>query len=211
MPKAKPDSRRKAPRMVSFRAERQLLPLPNLQLPHDPADALEVRVQRQPAIGEGEGLTWIVDEQPRIRLGKDQHITLIIGDTRSGVGRITHVTDMRRHWVTWTVDGGPKKCSLRVPVPWALLSDLEGLAHTRHYPSLPPLPAPHPIYRNNPLITRSTTTPYEFDIKTNTHDAVAEALNKITGNPGNEEAQAEEDGTNKGKKGVSEGSTTRDG
>ncbi|TFY67455.1 hypothetical protein EVJ58_g1601 [Rhodofomes roseus] len=116
-----------------------------------------------PTMGEGKGLTWIVQSRPEIQLGKRQHVVLKTNAQRSGVGRLTSVADLRRHWVIFTVSGAPHSCNLRVPIPWAALDDLEGFTHSKFYFTLPALPRPHAEF-SSPIFTSDEENPYEFEL-----------------------------------------------
>jgi len=115
-------------------------------------------------MGEGKGLTWVVKSRPAKQLGKRQHIVLQSDSKRSGVGRLTSVVEMRRHWVLFTVSGGPYPCNVRVPVPWAALDDLESFTHAKLYFTLPTLPRPHAEFERIPLFTNDEENPYEFEL-----------------------------------------------
>ena len=119
-----------------------IIPLPTLLLPNQDGNVVEIAVLAKPVIGEGRGLTWIVDERPGKQIGTGEQIRLRVGERRTGVGRMTTIIGMRKHWITWTISGGVNQCAIRVPTPWAALTGTEGAAHTRVYRSLPDIP-PH--------------------------------------------------------------------
>ncbi|KAH9835159.1 uncharacterized protein C8Q71DRAFT_106740 [Rhodofomes roseus] len=138
--------------------------LPRLTLQCDAHVVVLVYVEEMPVTGEGKAnLTWVVKTRPIKQLGKRQHLTLEIDSQRSGVGKLTSVVELRRHWILFTVSGGPFLCNLRVPVPWAALDDLESFTHSKLYFTLPVLPRPHEEFRRNPLFTNDEENPYAFE------------------------------------------------
>ena len=98
----------------------------------------------------------------------------------SGIGKVSTTIDLRRHWVTWQISGGPGFCSLRVPMLWVHLDGIERVAHTQMYQSLPKLPIPHPAFASNPIIMTSNESPYEFDITHDEHEVLTRRLYDIT-------------------------------
>lgn len=140
--------------------------LPALGLSAHDDEVVEVRVLDRPVRGEKRGMVWIVDSQPAKQLANGQKIVLRTSEEMSGVGRLSNLDGMYRHWASFVITGGPpsRPCSLRVPIPWSSLSALESHAHTKHYASLPKLPSPHPAFLSNPLIASDEESPYEFEV-----------------------------------------------
>ena len=140
--------------------------LPPLCLSAHDDEVVEVKVLDRPVRGEKRGMVWIVESRPPRQLANGQKIVLRTSEEVSGVGRLSTLDGLYRHWASFVIAGGPpsRPCSLRVPIPWSSLSALESHAHTKHYSSLPKLPSPHPAFLNNPLITSDKESPYEFEV-----------------------------------------------
>ncbi|KAH9838218.1 uncharacterized protein C8Q71DRAFT_854343 [Rhodofomes roseus] len=136
---------------------------PLLQLTPDPANTTEVVVGGRPAKSLGNGPIWTVMERPAVHIGSGHLITLKADGSQSGVGRLTVMTDLRRHWITWKIEGGPTTCNLRVPIPWARLSSSESDRHTQEYRLLKSLPPPHYSFIIDPDILYPNESPYEFE------------------------------------------------
>ncbi|TFY59757.1 hypothetical protein EVJ58_g5575 [Rhodofomes roseus] len=158
---------------IVFKLDSNVPQLPVLQLPYNVNDATTVEVEGKPE-RSGSNLTWVVDKRPAVQIGRGHLVSLSAGHNRTGVGRLTGITDVYRHWITWSITGGPGICYIRVPIPWARLSRLEGLAHTERYHALSALPPPHPIFWNNPIVLHSKDSPYEFEENDNTYQPKSE-------------------------------------
>ena len=122
---------------------------------------LDVYVFPEPVRSDEEQTVWAVAVRPETFLRRGQNIALKTSRQTSGIGRLSSLKEMFRHWVSFGITGSGGKCCLHVPIPWVSLSDIECLVHTRHYSTLPALPPPHPDF-DNPLITGSDESPYEF-------------------------------------------------
>lgn len=156
-------------------------PLPQLLLLHnDEHQAVNVVVLPIPTIEQGRGLTWIVDKRPQKQVGTGQLITLSTGGRTTGVGRLASVTDLRQHWITWSVSGARNELRIRVPIPWANLTGVESVAHAKHYKSLPSIPLPHPDFAKNPAIAQATESPYEFELDERSAAKLSRHLDRIT-------------------------------
>ena len=121
----------------------------------------QVTVCAQPSVDDEGKQVWIATCRPTLPLCRGQAIVLLAQSKASGLGRLSSISGMTRHWAFFGITGCNGLCRLRVPIPWILLSAIEGHAHTRHYPSLSRDPPPHPEF-NYPLITHGNESPYEF-------------------------------------------------
>ncbi|KAH9914295.1 uncharacterized protein B0H18DRAFT_959930 [Fomitopsis serialis] len=168
-------------------------PLPQLTLQHSNLPVTEVDVNEQPTMEERSGLTWIVKDRPHRQLAKQQLVRLQTESQRSGVGRLSRVVTLRRHWITFEITGARPKCTLRVPVPWVALDNLEGMTHASNYATLPSLPRPHPDFRHLPPFRNDKVNPYEFEIPEIELKQLNRRLRRIT-NDWNAEAEREGEG-----------------
>ncbi|KAH9835831.1 uncharacterized protein C8Q71DRAFT_870101 [Rhodofomes roseus] len=141
-----------------------LPPLPPLSLPQEDLPTVAVKVLPYPAIKHERGQTWIADERPSAQLQKGSRITICTDAQTSGIGRLSGITDLRRHWVTFAIVGTPQQNNLRVPIPWAALDGLESFTHQKHYFVLPSDPPPHRSYADIAVFCDDNENPYEFDI-----------------------------------------------
>ncbi|KAH9838322.1 uncharacterized protein C8Q71DRAFT_856286 [Rhodofomes roseus] len=162
--------------------KRQPYSLPSLSLPPTNNTAINVKVLPLPIVGKGlgRGLTWTVDERPTEQLRKGISVKLFTDVQTSGIGRLSVVSDLRRHWVTFIVVGAAQPCNLRVPIPWATLEDLESYTHQRHYFSLAILPPPHHSFTNRSAFLNADDNPYEFDIEETDLPSFSTRLETIT-------------------------------
>ncbi|KAH9839783.1 uncharacterized protein C8Q71DRAFT_855094 [Rhodofomes roseus] len=160
--------------------KRQPYPLPSLPLPPALETAVSVTVLPLPTVGNGRGLTWTVDDRPAEQLQKGKRITMRTDTQTSGIGRLSAISDLRRHWVTFTVAGATQPFNLRVPIPWASLEDLESYTHQHHYFDLPNLPPPHRFYADRPAFLDDKENPYEFDINEDDIPSLTNRLDSIT-------------------------------
>ncbi|KAH9843019.1 uncharacterized protein C8Q71DRAFT_720401 [Rhodofomes roseus] len=161
---------------------RQPFPLPSFSLPPTNDTSITVRVLPLPIVGKGlgPGLTWTIDERPAEQLEKGRRVIFSTDAQTSGLGNLSAISDLRRHWVTFIVTGADKPCSLRVPIPWASLGDLEGYTHQHHYFNLPNLPPPHPSFAERPAFQNEKENPYEFDIEEDDIPSLAKRITNIT-------------------------------
>lgn len=113
---------------------------------------------------EDEGVTWIVDEQPTRPVSRGLIIQFNANSITLGSGRLSMITRITRHWVSFKVLGISPLTCLRVPIPWAQLSQIEQYAHVTRYVSFPPDPPPS---RSDIRARESRTpdvTPYDFNV-----------------------------------------------
>lgn len=157
-------------------------PKPTLSHPTNGETVVTVKVLDAPEPGEKRSWVWVVDEAPSRRLGYGQLIIIQNTNGSSGPGLLTTITDLRQHWVTWTVSGGPAQCRIRVPVPWTSMSGIEAVAHARHYPTLPKVPPPHRDAHPPPPRQTKTTplSPYSYDLNDIERTDMASRLDAIT-------------------------------
>ncbi|EPS97600.1 hypothetical protein FOMPIDRAFT_82354 [Fomitopsis schrenkii] len=157
-------------------------PLPTLSLPHNNETVITVKVLDEPTARTKGILEWMTDEPPARRLGNGQLISMRNSSGETGPGLLSAVADLRKHWITWTVSGGPARCHLSVPIPWAAMTGVEAVAHTRHYRSLPDLPAPHRHTLNIPHILDATQleSPYDTALDRSELDNLESRLQSIT-------------------------------
>ncbi|KAH9917470.1 uncharacterized protein B0H18DRAFT_1123561 [Fomitopsis serialis] len=162
---------------------RKPVPLPTLHATTDDplSEVTHVKVQPRPVWG-GRGYTWIVDQHPAQQLGTGTLISIENESGKSGTGRLSSASDLRRHWVTFIVAGASPPCNLRVPIPWATLGALESYTHTTHYTSLADLPLPHPSFFNNPAFAAENDNPYEFDLWDADTESLEERISLIRNN-----------------------------
>ncbi|EPS94922.1 hypothetical protein FOMPIDRAFT_1054682 [Fomitopsis schrenkii] len=183
-------------------------PLPTLTLPDNGEPVIAVRVRDEIAKSEGRIPVWVADEQPARRLGHGQLISLENDGGKTGLGLLTSITDLRQHWVTWTVTsgpmtpcgqaaqsdptgpsepvalggtppGGPTQCRLRVPIPWTSMTGIEAVAHAKHYHALPPSPPPH--HRAQPPSSpENNTYPYHHTLDPSERRGLETRLEGIT-------------------------------
>ena len=131
--------------------------------------AVTVLVHDNPDVDEASKLTWTVLAHPDIPLQRGVFITLATSSQSSGFGKLSSLSSMTRHWVTFSISGSNGVCRLRAPIPWIRLSAIEAHAHSRHFPFLSRLPDPPPDFLS-PLITECDDTPYEFDLPESDED-----------------------------------------
>ncbi|KAH9842028.1 uncharacterized protein C8Q71DRAFT_357010 [Rhodofomes roseus] len=139
-------------------------PLLELTPDPNPSNTADIVVAARPWKSLGHGPIWVATERPAVQIGSGQLITLNSDGRKSGVGRLTVVTDLRRHWITWAIEGGPTRCNLRLPIPWARLSADEAERHTTGYHKLNAIPPPQSSFILDPYILYPHTSPYEFEI-----------------------------------------------
>ena len=128
----------------------------------DVVDVVEAKVLPRPRFGNRKGTTWTVDEKPDRPVRRGGYVTLRTSSERTaGVGRISAVTDLRRHWVTFAITGATLPCNIRLPIPWVTLDGLERYTHRKYYFNLPPDPRPHESLRDDPRLENGDIYPYD--------------------------------------------------
>ncbi|TFY56882.1 hypothetical protein EVJ58_g7372 [Rhodofomes roseus] len=120
-----------------------LPPLPSLSLPPEGLPTMTVKVLPYPITRNECGPTWVANERPMAQIQKGSRITICTDAQSSGIGCLSAITDLRRHWVTFAIVGAQHPCNLRVPIPWAVLDGLESFTHQKHYFDLAKEPPPH--------------------------------------------------------------------
>ena len=98
----------------------------------------------------------------------------------TGPGLLTAIVELRQHWVTWAVSGGPTKCHLRIPVSWTAMTGVEAIAHVKHYQKLPATPAPHPLAVPTTHDDNFKACPYTHSLTEEERDRLATRLDEIT-------------------------------
>ncbi|KAH9829017.1 uncharacterized protein C8Q71DRAFT_863575 [Rhodofomes roseus] len=159
-----------------------LPPLPTLYTPPEGLPIIPVKVLPYPTIRGKHGPTWIADERPTVQLQKGSRITIFTDAQTSGTGRLSVITDLRRHWVTFSIVGAPQPCNLRVPIPWAILDSLESFTHQEHYFNLPNDPSPHRSFANIPAFRNLNENPYEFEVDEDDVPTLARRIANIANN-----------------------------
>ena len=139
------------------------IPLPTPTTNDNETSYIKIKVQPTPTAEERNGLTWIVDEPPSRQIGTGTRVRMETETQSTGTVRIGHVTKLRRHWITFAINDTKQTCTLRVPTPWATLSDLESHTHTTTFHDLDAIPRPHPHFRENPAFKSEGESPYEFE------------------------------------------------
>ncbi|KAH9840201.1 uncharacterized protein C8Q71DRAFT_721919 [Rhodofomes roseus] len=125
----------------------------------------EVLVRNVPEIDNASRTeTWVVDRQPGRPLARSHVLTLWAGDHMIGSGRISTITCLARHWVTFRLAGTRSGMRVRVPIPWAGLSGHASYTHTTQFLTLSPSPEPHEAFRNSPDFADPDANPYEFEL-----------------------------------------------
>lgn len=155
-------------------------PLPILSIPHNGETVIAVTVLDDPITGKKGVQEWVADEPPSRRLGQGQLVMMKNTSGVSGPGLLTAVTDLRRHWVTWAVSGGPGQCRLSVPIPWSAMTGVEAIAHAKHYQSLPELPVPHHRTLDILNVTSPNKSPYDLALNPEEIASLESRLDEIT-------------------------------
>ena len=153
--------------------------LPVLTIPNDGEEVIAVTVKEQPLKGAGGAKVWVADEAPSRRLGGGQLISLRNSSGATGPGLLTAITDLRQHWITWSVSGSQETVRVQVPVPWTDMTGVGAIAHARHFSALPALPSPHKDATPN-ATTTDGSYPYESNIPENEKQQLEDRLNGIT-------------------------------
>ncbi|EPT02711.1 hypothetical protein FOMPIDRAFT_1047449 [Fomitopsis schrenkii] len=154
-------------------------PLP--VLPKPPANmgttlsVTTVDVQSSPWYKGRKGSTWAVDKRPTNDIGIDDLVRLRIGALETGIGRISTIAELSRHWVTFLIMGNHGQFGLRTPSAWARLNDFARYTHENHYFLLDRAP-PHSAFDGDPLFQDDTKNPYNRAPKRDTAMAARMAL-----------------------------------
>ena len=119
-----------------------------------------IQVYDNPWYRRGTGTQWITAAKPTRPVGEDDLICLAINrDRRTGVGRISHISNMDKHWITFHIAGATPRAYVRVPIPWAKLSVRLAESHAKSFHALENVP-PHYAFRNNPIYRDPDINPY---------------------------------------------------
>ena len=153
--------------------------LPTLTTPNNGEAVIAVTVKELPLKGEGGAKTWVVDEAPSRRLGNGQLVSLKNSQGETGPGLLSAITDLRQHWITWSVSGGPEKVRVQIPIPWADMTGVGAMAHAKLFNTLPPHPAPHQDATPDTSIAEGQY-PYAYDIGEKEQSELEERLDGIT-------------------------------
>ncbi|KAH9832065.1 uncharacterized protein C8Q71DRAFT_861353 [Rhodofomes roseus] len=158
---------KKAPDVSTLRGTAPLEDLLRTRAPKPPSYAVsvEVYVRREPEVNvDLHTETWVVDRQPERPLARGHVLTLRSLDHVIGSGRISTITCLARHWVTFRLAGAREGTQIRVPVPWAGLSGYKIHIHATQFHMLSPTPEPHEIFKDTPPFADPDVNPYEFDL-----------------------------------------------
>lgn len=119
-------------------------PLPNLHTTTNDIHVrlIRVKVLNRPRLQTREGTTWTVDEEPASPIHVGGLVILYNDNGESGIGRVSSATDLRQHWVTFTLAGAENPTYLRSPTVWARLDDLVAYTYTTLFHTLLPYPEP---------------------------------------------------------------------
>lgn len=120
-------------------------PLPSLTLSsNDSIVPITVHVLPRPQLGRGTSTTWTIETEPPSRIRRGSKIIMTTASQQSGIGEVSTVTDLRRHWVTFRISGSTHPSNIRAPIAWVMLDQLEGYTHANRYFDLPALPHTSP-------------------------------------------------------------------
>ena len=125
---------------------------------------VEVAEKRERGTDE-EGLTWIVETAPKHWLARSLIVRLTTNAAERGSGRLSMITRMTRHWISFKVHGTTPRTSLRVPIQWTKLSQVDQYEHMTQYASLSPYPLPLLGVEAPNEYNDEVTSPYEYDVK----------------------------------------------
>ena len=127
------------------------LPLLNAYTNDRNARLTRVRVLDRPRMSGREGMTWTVDEEPVSKLKTGSLVILCTSTNESGIGRLSTITDLRQHWVTFALAGAKSPTCIRIPTAWATLDDLAAYTFATYFHSLQPYPEPPKSVRHGPV------------------------------------------------------------
>ena len=114
------------------------------------------------------GTHWIIAEEPSRSIGEGDLVCLTAnGDRRTGVGKISQLSGLDKHWATFSIAGAIPKSGIRIPIVWARLTPRAAEAHDKLYLTLENIPPHHALredsrYRNphvNPYYTAARPNP----------------------------------------------------
>ena len=111
-----------------------------------------------------EGVAWVMNTAPRHWMARSLIVRLTSKASDRGSGRLTMITRMTRHWVSFKVHGITPLTSLRVPIVWTKLSPVDQYEHMTRYASLSPLPRPLPNTVTMEEDGDGVTSPYDYEV-----------------------------------------------
>ena len=121
----------------------------------------------------------MVDKAPSRKLGEGQLISLRNSRGETGPGLLSSVTDLRQHWITWSISGGPETARVQVPIKWTDMTGVRAVAHAKHFRALPALPSPHKDTKPN-ATTADEDYPYTTNIPDSEQKNLEDRLSEIT-------------------------------
>ena len=168
-------------RIYKRRTPPVLPPLPQLaKPPRDSQNILTIttiQVYDKPWYRGGAGTQWITAMKPSKPVGEGDIVRLEANlDRRTGVGRISHVTSLDKHWVTFRIAGAVPKSNIRVPLPWARLHARVAATHARNYLTLENIP-PHSAFRDDAQFRNPHINPYRTEEASHRRQMTGSSLN----------------------------------
>ena len=129
---------------------------------------IAVEVDEEPEQGtDEEGTTWVAKEAPMHWLARSLIVRLTSNSNERGSGRLSMVTRLTRHWVSFKVHGISPLTSLRIPIPWVRLGLVDQYEHLTRYATLPRDPPPPPGIGLPKNGQHEATSPYDYNIDEN--------------------------------------------
>ena len=127
---------------------------------------IAVEVDATPEQGTAEeGTTWVAKEAPKHWLARSLIVRLTSQSVERGSGRLSMVTRLTRHWVSFKVHGVSPLTSLRIPIPWVKLGLVDQYKHLMRYATLSSNPPPPPGIGPTRNGQHDVTSPYEYDVE----------------------------------------------
>ncbi|EPT04334.1 hypothetical protein FOMPIDRAFT_1014189 [Fomitopsis schrenkii] len=137
--------------------------LPTLNIETTTVDVIAVRVNPLPRYGEDGDATWYAAVEPRKRARVGGWVILSARPKcqRTGVGMLSEIADMTRHWITFKIAGGPREYRLRIPTAWTRLEQEDAMTYLTHYFELQRTPhPPDTVQRQHPDFESEEYNPY---------------------------------------------------
>ena len=143
---------------------------------------IEVEVAEKHEQGtDDEGKIWVAKAAPRLRHTRSLIVRLTSNATERGTGRLSMVTRLTRHWVSFKVHGVTPLTSLRVPMPWTKLSHVDQYEHMTQYATLSPYPLPFPGTIPPDAHHDEFTNPYDYDVTADDQYLARKLRNRTAG------------------------------
>lgn len=163
MTRMTPSKRKPVRRLYSRIAPLKIPELPHLSAPpkggHYLLTITIIQVYDKPWYREA-GTQWITATRPTKPVGEGDLVCLAVNrDRHTGIGRITHIANIDKHWVTFNIAGATPKASIRVPIPWAKIPVHTAEEHAKSFRALENVP-PHCAFRANPKCRDPNVNPY---------------------------------------------------